>query len=379
MLDKENNTYQSYNMILILLNLAKKNLQRLFFLLFILFAMPAFSLTVHGLYDAQVPIDDQSNTQVATAKKLGIAQVLVKVTGQTQSLNNARVRAAINNAEAYLDHFSFATKMLNDESQAVLKLAFNPSQINELIRQSKLPIWGKDRAAVLVWLVEEQQGVRQIINDNSHPMVAQIMLQAQQRGMPLLWPLLDLEDQVAIDGSALWGLFRETIVNASSRYQADAVLVGRLFQDQAQQWHVEWNFWLDGAEQQWSSEGADLVDLVSPMQDRLTSSLVAKFALIEDDPSASLGTHDSAIIKVEQVTDFEDYVQLQALLANLDGVEKLQLYSANGSTLAYRVFAQSNLSQVKLTLDLKRRLRAVDDAALLFDSEVEPVWLFKWH
>ena len=350
-------------------------------LLLLLLSAPAFSLTVDGLYSAEVAVEDQSSAQMLRAKKEGLTQVLVKVTGQTQSLNNPRIRTALVDADDYLQRFSFTTKLANGKPQAVVELAFDKLQVNQLIRDSGLPIWGTDRAAVLVWLVEDIQGTRQIVNDDDHPMVAQIMSQADQRGMPLLWPLLDLEDQVAINAGALWGLFRDAIKNASSRYQADAVLVGRMFQDSQQLWRVEWNFWLDEVEQQWSSEGDDLAALVDPLQDRLSSSLVAKFALASDIERASDDAHQSAILRVDQVTQFDDYVELRAMLQAIAGIQRVQLHSANGDTLEFRIFAQSHLTQVKSIVDLKRRLQPVDDIDTEQDIDLDdgPLWHYQWH
>ena len=368
-------------MTLILLKIVAKPLHKIMLIWLMLLAVPAFSITVDGLYTAQVPIKDQSSTQVLGAKKLGLAQVIVKVTGQTKSLNYPGIRAALKNAETYLQRFSFSTTQLVDgQPQAMMELAFDRLQVDQLMRDSGMPIWGTDRAAVLVWLVEDKQGLRQIVNDNGHPMVAQIMAQADQRGMPLLWPLLDLEDQVSINAGALWGLFRETIKQASSRYQADAVLVGRMFQDSQQLWRVEWNFWLDEVEQTWSSQGANVASLVDPLQDRLASSLVAKFALTPSAQSPSDDASQSAILRIDQVTQIDDYVDILAMLNTIAGIQKVQLHSANGSTLEFRIFVQSQLAQVKSIVDLKRRLRAVDDIAIAqTDVSQSLVWHYQWN
>ena len=369
-------------MTLISLKTVAKPLQTIMLIVLLLVAMPAFSLTVEGLYGAQVPIKDQSSAQVLMAKKIGLAQVIVKVTGQAQSLNNAGIRAALKNAEIYLQRFSFSTKALvNGQPQAMMELAFDRLLVDQLMRDFGMPIWGTDRAAVLVWLVEDKQGSRQIVNDNGHPMVAQIMDQADQRGMPLLWPLLDLEDQVSINAGALWGLFREAIKEASSRYQADAVLVGRMFQDSQQLWRVEWNFWLDEVEQTWSSEGANLATLIDPLQDRLASSLVTKFALTTSVQSPNNKASQSAILRVDQVTEIDDYVDILTMLETIAGIQRVQLHSANGSTLEFRIFAQSQLAQVKSIVDLKRRLQAVDDVANPqgIDAVNTPVWHYQWN
>ncbi len=367
-------------MTLILQKIVAKSLWKISFgLLLWLLASPAFSVTVEGLYSAGVAVKDQSSAQMMKAKKVGLSQVLVKVTGQTKSLNNPRIRTALVEADDYLQRFSFTTQLADGKPQAVIELAFDALQVNRLIAESGLPIWGTDRAAILVWLVEDTQGTRQIVSDDSHPMVAQIMQQAEQRGMPLLWPLLDLEDQVAINAGALWGLFRDTIKSASSRYQADAVLVGRMFQDSQNLWRVEWNFWLDEVEQQWSSEGTDLAILIDPLQDRLSSSLVAKFALATAIKRSINDDSKSAILRVDQVTQFEDYAELRAMLQGIAGIQRVQLRSASGATLEFRIFARSHLAQVKSVVDLKRRLKPVDKMDAKEGADSSPLWHYQWN
>ncbi len=362
--------------------LVAKWLPKLVCLCLLTFPLTALSFKVDGLYSAQVGVESQFPGQVLKAKKLGLAQVLVKVTGQTKSLNKSAIRSALVKAEAYLQHFSFSTMELpNGQPQAFIELAFNKLLVDKLIAESGLPIWGQDRAAVLVWLVEDKQGTRQIINDKGHPMVTQIMAQANHRGMPLLWPLLDLEDQLSINPGVLWGLFREPIKTASERYQANAVLVGRMFQDSQQLWSVEWNFWLDGVEQKWSSQGSDLAALVDPLQDRVSASLVAKFALSTKAKGASNKLNNSVILRVDKVTQIDDYVALLFMLQTIAGIERVQLSSANGTSLEFRIFAQSNLAQVKSMVSLKRRLQAVEIAAtqLSIAPNNKPIWHYQWQ
>ena len=339
-------------------------------------ATPAVALTVDGLYQAQVSIDNQSAGQVQGAKKIGFAQVIVKVTGQTQSLNHARVRAALLNTDAYVQHFSFATQTTGNETQAVIELAFDQPRIDQLLADSRLPVWGAERAAVLVWLVEEKSGQRHIINDMSHPVMAQVSSQAQQRGMPLLWPLLDIEDQLNVDAGALWGLFKDQIQLASARYQADAVLVGRMYQDDELKWQLRWNFWLGDSEQQWSAQGHQLNALVSPVQDRLAASLVAKFAM----PLAIGVSQDSMVsLVVEQVNSLDDYEALQRLLRGLSGVRTIQLVRATGQTLEYRLAIEASASQIKATLDLTRSLSSIEELEVEQTDGGVNRWHYEWH
>ncbi|MDB4002784.1 DUF2066 domain-containing protein [Oceanospirillaceae bacterium] len=359
-------------------------LKKILLTVLVLFANPAFSLSVSGIYNAQVVVEDQSASQVLKAKKLGLSQVLVKVTGQTQSLNSALIRKALNDVESYVQQFSFTTQLNAGQPKAAIELAFDTLKVNQLVSDAGLPIWGTERAAVLVWLVEDAQGGRQIINSDSHPVAAQIMSQANERGIPMLWPLLDIEDQLAIDAGALWGLFKEPIKEASKRYQADGVLVGRIFQDTQGLWQAQWDFWLDDIEQQWSSQSADLAALTAPLQDHLASSLVAKFALATSVKNPDEAQLESVILRVDRVINFEDYVELKKILQALSGIQQVQLYSANGATLEFKLFAQSSLAKIKSIVDLKQRLKLVDNSEqeqflAQPGSSNDLIWHYQWR
>lgn len=352
----------------------------LLFVFAVMWASLAQAQTVSGLYQGSVAIENQSNRQVLAAKKTALAGVLVKVTGQTGSLNHAKLRQALLAPEHYLQRFSFATQIIDGQEQAVLKLAFDPLKVNQLITSAGMTVWGAERAAVLVWLVEEDQGEQRIINDDGHPVVAQIKAQSESRGLPLVWPLLDLDDQLAIDAGALWGLFRDPIASASLRYQADAILIGRVYKGEQQQWQVKWNFWVDNSEQQWASKGSNLEQLITPLQERLATSLVAKFALpSKTEAAVGLAVGQQVLVAVEQVSSLADYAQIQALLEGVSGVSHVQLYAANGAQLVFRLFTDSHLSQVKSTLELKRRLLPVDTEDSSQLSLTYPLWRYMWR
>jgi len=346
----------------------------------VMWANFAQAQTVNGLYQASVVIENQSNRQVLAAKKTGFASVLVKVTGQTMSLNNAKFRQALVIPEDYLQRFSFATQVIEGQEKAVLKLTFDPLKVDQLITVAGMTVWGAERAAVLVWLVQEDHGEQRIVNDDGHPVVAQIKAQSEARGLPLVWPLLDLDDQLAIDAGALWGLFRDPITSASLRYQADAILIGRVYKGDQQQWQVKWNFWLDNSEQQWASKGSNLEQLIIPLQERLATSLVAKFAMpSKAEAAVGLAVGQQVLVEVEQVSSLADYAQIQALLEGVSGVSHVQLYAANVEQLVFRLFTDGHLSQVKSTLELKRRLLPVknEDSSQL--SLTYPLWRYVWR
>ena len=48
------------------------------------------------------------------------------------------------------------------------------------------------------------------------------------RGLPLIFPIMDLEDQLTVDDGLIWGRFGKELLQASERYNANCLLIGRL-------------------------------------------------------------------------------------------------------------------------------------------------------
>jgi hypothetical protein len=111
----------------------------------------------------------------------------------------------------------------------------------------------------------------------------------------------------------------------------------------------------------------------------LSSSLVAKFALATAIKASIDDDTKIAILRVDQVTQFEDYVELRAMLQGIAGIQGVQLRSASGATLEFRIFAQSHLAQVKSVVDLKRRLKPVDKMDAKEDADSSPLWHYQWN
>ena len=128
-----------------------------------------------------------------------------------------------------------------------------------------MPVWGPERPLTLLWVaVDDGVGGRALLGANettelgaptTPQMTAllttvreEIVAAADERGLPIAWPLLDLEDLNAVTFTDVWGGFEDRIVAASTRYRADAVLIGRVRPGLAGN-EVEWLF-VHGVERQ---------------------------------------------------------------------------------------------------------------------------------
>ena len=162
-------------------------------------------------------------------------------------------------------------------SQLELVIQFDPEPVQALIRTAGLPIWRAQRERVMVWAVLMDDSGRQIVGAASDlPLVAGLNERARDRGVPLTLPLLDLEDQLAVDPAAVWGRLSQVIDPASRRYGADVLLLGRITADGQGGWLSDWEFWVDGVVVPFNAEHADLMDHGVEAVDVLADELSAR-------------------------------------------------------------------------------------------------------
>ena len=199
---------------------------------------------VPWLYEVAVPVEDQSEAERARASADGLEVLLTRLTGLTYVPRTPEVVQALAQVGGYYNEFRFAR---TEDAGLALVIQFDPAPVQELIRAAGLPIWRAQRERVLVWAVVADDSGRQIVGATSESaIVAGLRDRARDRGLPLTLPLLDLEDQLAVDPAAVWGRLSQVVDPASKRYGADVLLLGRITANPDGGWLSDWEFWVDG-------------------------------------------------------------------------------------------------------------------------------------
>ena len=85
-----------------------------------------------------------------------------------------------------------------------LTLRFDPARVDRLLRQANEPVWGLRRPLVLLWWVDERNGSRQLMGESTAAeQWQQLSAAAVRRGLPLMLPLMDLDDSMAVASADL--------------------------------------------------------------------------------------------------------------------------------------------------------------------------------
>jgi len=347
---------------------------RRFFLVWALSVMsmaalsPAVAVEVSGLYEAEVPVTGQSREERVAASRTALEEVLVKVTGSAEVLQQPEIVKLLDQADQWVQRYQYRAAppvpqappametpppepaaqipASNDTSELIpaeappppapgqlLWMAFDRETINQRLAEAGLPVWGVNRPRTLLWLAVEDNGERYLVGgDNRSDLQKIITDQARHRGLPLSLPLMDLQDQAALTVTDVWGDFSDVILNASERYQADAVLVGRVYLTAPGQWEGHWTLYHRGANSSWDSTAAAETDVVMAGVGGATEQFAKRYAL-----TLTADAADSMTLTIDNIASLNDYAHALNYLQSLDPVAAVQIVRVEGDAVSYRL------------------------------------------
>ncbi len=289
---------------------------------------------VDWLYEAEVVVQGQDVEQRNQGIDEAFRKVLVRVTGNKAVLQYAELADSLRKGDRYLQQYRYQNlpgpgEGLSESPRRLLKVSFDPVAVNRVLRNKGLPVWGANRPAILVWLGIEQNSRRRLaIPERDESLWETVHGVARERGVPLLSPLLDLEDQSRLRVSDLWGDFESNIRQASDRYSPDAVLTGRLVK-QGRSWLGHWVLYTDRM-RAWESAGATLDAAAAEGMELAIDHLASTYVPLAGDTLVA-----RLKLRIEDLRNLAAYGRVSTHLKSLDGVERVVLVSVEPTAATF--------------------------------------------
>jgi len=228
--------------------------------LLLLFAVPgaALAVPVENLYTVEVPVTTRDRPERQEAFKEGLSQVLARVIGARSIEPYAGLDSLLDTASRYVQRFEYGESRADERRPYLLRVTFDGAALERAVSERGLPVWGRDRPGVLVWLAVTERGNRYLVGgDGSSPARRALDAVAAQRGLPLLYPLLDVEDQSRVTFADITGGFHETVHEASRRYRPEATLIAQVA-PLSGGWEARWTLAEGAQPSTWTSRGASM-------------------------------------------------------------------------------------------------------------------------
>ncbi|MGD8939235.1 MAG: DUF2066 domain-containing protein [Gammaproteobacteria bacterium] len=318
-------------------------------------ASAAEAAIVDGLYEAEVLVQSQSRSERDQAMSKALAQVFQKVSGRSSAQTIPGIADAISHADRFLQQYLYRglhetqyPVPLAEPNSQLAWFRFDEHAVNRVLRDNNLPVWGRTRPATLVWLGIEQNGSRYMLGSDSAEELRDVLeYEAQRQGMALVLPLLDLQDQRTLSFADLWGDFQDSILNASSRYQAEAVLVGRISLTSSDVWQGRWTLYESGRSVSWQSQGNYSDEVVSTGVAGTVEALANRYAQAPSDDKPGV-----VLLAVTGVTSLKDYARVSSYLSSLELVKDIQPTVIGDNSARFRLDIRGNGEGLAQTIKL---------------------------
>lgn len=296
--------------------------------LLLLLAVASGATTVDP-YLAVVDVDNRSEPARVEAFRAGLQQVLRKLSGRSPDQFDPGI------AERFVAQYRYLEGRVGAPPESLrLEIRFDAAGVRDLARRLGLALWPLERGDTVIWIAIEERGERTLLGvDPDHAgWLEQIEEFARARGLPIVLPLLDLEDQARISAAELWGGFYERIGEASQRYGADHVLFGRLAPDRGGAWTARWALDAGGGVLRWQRRSESVEDALRLAIDGAATRLAQIFAIPLSEAGAT-----TLSVRVSGVRSPRDYARLTSYLAGLSPVTRVQLDQVEQDRVRFRI------------------------------------------
>ncbi|MGV0005931.1 MAG: DUF2066 domain-containing protein [Candidatus Porifericomitaceae bacterium WSBS_2022_MAG_OTU9] len=326
----------------------------------------AVAFDVDSLYEVRVA---QEGTDRNKALQAALDVMLLRLTGDATLLADSRIELLRRRVESYIQSYEYVPSGSGNEDPW-LRVLFARESLVDSLSDLNIPSWGVSRPETLVWFVagDLSGGHRLLRLGDDHPALHELERWSNKYGLPLVYPLLDLEDVSQVDSSKLWVGFDENLRQASRRYGADAVVLVKVDGWQQGQWQLRWNLYVGEETLNWSDVAIDPAQVVEAGVGRLATELSVRFGI----DNFSEEDLNSFSIKIAGVTDFSQMAKVITYLSNVHAIRAVQLKSARRGELQLNLLAALDKSGVQNAIALSTLLVPIDseDNSYRFNAEL---------
>jgi len=305
----------------------------------------AHAVELTSLYTVEVPLKEGEANARSNAFKSALTAVLVRVTESTSEAVSEEMAIMFPNPGQFVMQFETV-------QAGTLTVTMDGDAIERVLRQYGKTVWGTERPLTVVWLaVDWGRGDREIVGaedpdrrpgmagdvDRNKVLRDSIQKVARTRGIPIVFPLLDTEDLQKISFSDVWGGFDNQLLQASVRYGATSILIGRIRPGTTSLQSHQWAWHLDDQQMSWRGEATDAINL---MADSLA---------VRDGVAGNLRA-ESIRLTISGINSVNAYGQVQFYLEQLRSIDQLKIKTVAADRIIYEVDLRGDVDRLQRAL-----------------------------
>lgn len=332
------------------------------------------AIEMSGLYKGRVEVAGQTFQDRKAAYKTALQQVIVRVSGDVKVLSKPQIKTLLAEPTRFLSQYSFVT-----EAETLwLEASFNPEMINQALSDQNINIWGSRRPESLWWMVVESPEQRKIVAHDDPDIAPRILKRANYRGLPVVLPLMDLDDQFAIEMTDIRGRFVSAVENASQRYQPEALVLARVFQQSiansdslSRVWIGQVTLSIQGQTFETTISRGQQADIWPLLIDWVSDQIAQQYSV-----NSTYTGSDHIVITLENLASAAEVVRVQAFFKTLSAVEQVQVIQLDSRGIAFSIALKTPKDNFLRALSLDSQVQKVIHPIGYEGPEVD--YLYRW-
>jgi hypothetical protein len=343
----------------------------------LIFSHHVCAVVVEDLYTVELPVADQTTTMRLNLFNEAFKQVIIKVSGSEETLSHEGFKRPLDSSARYVHQFRYIVRKDEkanafDAGQLFLRVVFDEDLVEKLMRENNISVWGKERPSTLLLIsFEVNKNATLVSSDTTTELVEEIDSQARRQGLPVLFPLLDLEDRMILGINDVINVNESNIDSLAARYAPDAILTGQVIGRVGKGWKGNWQARFSNRIFSWEHQASSRQEVLYQAIAQLAKTLASEYAL-----QSYQAFDQSVLFSVDQVAAITDHITVQAYLQSLDAVESARLVLISDNKVTYRIKLRNTaddlhrlimLGYVLEQLDLPQINAATDDQTVIMN------------
>ncbi len=328
--------------------------QNFFYLILLLLVgiHTASAATIDDLYTVELPVADQTTNLRLDAFTEAFKLVVVKVSGSDDALQSPALKRPIERSSRYVKQFSYVTRQSQDEQELsgellYLRIDFNQQLVESLLRDSNFPIWGRERpGSLLVISYDVDENIKMVADDTTPEVVDLIDAAASRQGLPVLLPLMDLEDISLMRVDDVISRHFEKIEIMASRYSPDVLVVGQVLGRSDTGWEGNWEARFLDQVFKWQYQGSSKDVIIDQLINHLARVLALEYAL-EDHNSLN----QDLFLSVSAMSGIKSLIAVQQYLQSLNVVDSVRVSQVDEDVVTYLVGLRNDVEDLQRLIE----------------------------
>jgi len=317
------------------------------------FHLPVEAATVEDLFTVELPVADQTTSLRLESFSEAFKRVIVKVSGSDEALRSPAFKRPIEGSARYVKQFRYISRSSPEDEEVeaerlYLRIDFNQQLIESLLRENNFPVWGRERpSSLLVISYDVNENIKLVADDSTPDLVEALDQAAAIHAVPVLFPLMDLEDIALVKISDIVSRQYDNIDTMATRYAPDALLVGQIVGRSGEGWQGDWE--VRFAEQifKWKFKASSKQSVIDQVIRHLAKILALEYAL-EDHRRVE----QSLLLSVSALEGIDNLIAVQKYLKSLNVVDSVRVAMINKDVITYRLKLRNNAEDLHRLIHL---------------------------